>query len=461
MKNIELQDTIIASIMEKGIILFHAYQEFLNPEHFPDAWCRDAWESMERLAGKDKDWKSTLPVYDRSKDKPQWKFFDEFPMDRMMRWLDPLWQDRTSHKDIAQLVAPLLGEYQRLVLLKEIENLKEKAESDMFFESGPAAKEFSDRIQSESYNPFEITHELGTEISSAFSTDLERRMKDRYSAGIPTHLISLNRVIGGLRPSNLIVVGGMTGGGKTAFGVNLIWNALKLGKKVLMISAEMSTYEVMSRLVSLESKVSAEKIIIRPNSLTNKDFGTIHDSLKRFFTKNLFIDDSSMVKVASITRTTHKAQVKMGGLDLVIVDYIQYLKADRNYRSRYEEMTAVTQALKGLAKEFKVPVVAMAQLNRAAHQETPSLKHFQDTSQIEKESDVALILYQVKENDQWVQLLKVDKNRNGRIQTLKVGWNPEIMLFYDLPGGHFEKVQELQDIRNSFGKSEERDDLPF
>ena len=433
MKNAELQDTIIASVMEKGIKLFEAYGEYLKAHHFTDSWCRDAWRAMGALAASDRDWKSTLPVYERSKDKPQWEFFPDLPMDRMVRWLDPIWQVYVSPnpEEVAMVVTPLIDDHQRRVFLKECDNLKVLAETDMFFDPEAASEELLDRIKSESFNPFEVTQELGTELSAKFSTDLEARMKDRSSAGIPTHIYSLNQIIGGLRPSNLITVGGMTGGGKTAFGVNLIWNALKLDKKVLMISAEMSSSEVMSRLASLESGVSAEKIIIRPNSLTEGEFLRIHTAMGRFFTENLFIDDRSLATSSSIGRSTHKAKVKMGGLDLVIVDYLQYLQTDKDYRSRYEEMTVVTKSLKSLAKDFDVPVVAMAQLNRAAHQDTPSLKHFQDTSQIEKESDVSIILYKTKQEGKTVQLLKVDKNRNGRLGALEIGWNPQIMLFFD------------------------------
>lgn len=433
MKHAELQDTIIASVMEKGIKLFEAYQEFLKPDHFQDSWCRDVWNRMKELTGKDQDWKSTMPLYERSKDKPQWEFFPGFPMDRMMKWLDPGWQVYVSSnsQEVAQVVVPLVDDYRRRVFMKECESLRELAETDRFFDPEEASQELLDKIKSESFNPFEVTHELGTELSMKFTADLERKMKDRFSAGIPTHLVSLNRIIGGLRPSNLITIGGMTGGGKTAFGVNLIWNSLKINKKVLMISAEMSSSEVMSRLASLESGVSAEKIIIRPNTLTNEDFSKINSAMSRFFTENLFIDDRSLATSSSINRTAHKAKVKMGGLDLIIVDYLQYLQADKNYRSRYEEMTAVTKSLKALAKDFDVPVVAMAQLNRLAHQDTPSLKHFQDTSQIEKESDVALILYKTEQDGQTVQIVKVDKNRNGRLGILTVGWNPQIMLFYD------------------------------
>ena len=119
--------------------------------------------------------------------------------------------------------------------MKECESLRELAETDRFFDPEEASQELLDKIKSESFNPFEVTHELGTELSMKFTADLERKMKDRFSAGIPTHLVSLNRIIGGLRPSNLITIGGMTGGGKTAFGVNLIWNSLKINKTVVMI----------------------------------------------------------------------------------------------------------------------------------------------------------------------------------------------------------------------------------
>ncbi len=224
-------------------------------------------------------------------------------------------------------------------------------------------------------------------------------------------------------------------------GTSLLWSATKAGSKVLFVSAEMTNQEIMGRLVSLESQVSAEKILIRPRELTQDEQVKIYEATARLSTREFVVDDQ-VTRVDELTRSAKRARLSLHGLDLIIVDYLQYLQPAERRRSRYEEITEVTLAVKKLAKKFNVPVVVMAQLNREAHHSVPSLRHFQDTSQIEKESDIAIILFRTKErktlegfglnpNGGLTQILQVAKNRNGRTGVFEIHWNPELMLFSD------------------------------
>ncbi len=180
--------------------------------------------------------------------------------------------------------------------------------------------------------------------------------------------------------------------------------------------------------------------------------------MSTFFTDDFYVDDEAMVSSSTLARTAHKARMRMSGLDLIIVDYLQQLTTDRQYRNRYEEVTQVTKAVKALAKKFDVPVLALAQLNRAANDDVPSLRHFQDTSQVEKESDVAIILWKSHDNrllkrfgfevgpdGRPIYLLKVDKNRNGPIGVMRVFFNPEIMLWYE--GGAQEIAGDFRGVK--------------
>ncbi len=438
--DITREDEIIASLLAGGRQIFESFEEFINTHHFVDGDCAGALKRMKELRDEGREWGDEKAVYDRREDRPQWALF-EIPLHKKYPWMDPGFQiyQTTDAKMVAEICRPLLEMHRRRLAAKMAHELIEKCETEYKYDPAEGIQEMGDALEANK-TTFEIDHLRADEIAQEFSSDFEERMKNR-SMGISTHIHCLNQTIGGLKPGNLITIGALTAGGKTALGTNLLWSATKAGSKALFVSAEMTHQEIMGRLVSLEALVSAEKILIRPRELTRDEQVKIYEATARLATREFVVDDQ-VIRVDELTRSAKRARLSLHGLDLIIVDYLQYLQPVERRRSRYEEVTEVTLAVKHLAKKFNVPVVVMAQLNREAHHSVPSLRHFQDTSQIEKESDIALILFRTKErktledfglnpNGGLTQILQVAKNRNGRTGVFEIHWNPELMLFSD------------------------------
>jgi replicative DNA helicase len=355
--------------------------------------------------------------------------------------------------------SPILKAYRRRLIMKSASNLFKKASRELVFDPDTAIQGFVQNCYVED-NPF-ASQSVASELVSAYAKDLRIRIEDKDSAGLPTNIASLNRIIGGLRKGNLIVIGGLPGGGKTALGTNILWNLCGAnGRKGLMISAEMTKEEITGRLLSLESKVSAEKILTMPGRLTNKEQEQIRESLSDLAGYDFYIDDTPMPSVTQLPHMAYQAKKQLGGLDFIVIDYIQYLQGDldKNFKSRQEEIAYVTKKIKSLAKSANVPVVAMAQLNREAVKTMPSLSHFQETSQIEKEADIALILAKTskvsllsslgmtpRSDGKPSYLIRVEKNRNGRTGFIEVGFNKEQMFYHEIDAPTIVSYMEEKD----------------
>ena len=269
-------------------------------------------------------------------------------------------------------------------------------------------------------------------LKSAYETICDA-FKSREFPGVPSHLNRLNEVIGGFRKGNLIVIGARPGVGKTAIAVNFTHHLIKRGSKILFISAEMTGEEIATRLISIESGVSADRLINKPNRLHDDDLKHVAAVISQLASTHCLVLDESNVRSDRLFLAAASAEQRMGGLDLVIVDYLQILegKTRQHIHSKADYLGEVTKDLKSLAKKHEVPVVALAQLNRESeNDELPSLRNFADTSQIEKESDVAMILWRKKqEQGSWEYQLRVVKNRNGQTGLIHLQFDEEHMYF--------------------------------
>ena len=252
--------------------------------------------------------------------------------------------------------------------------------------------------------------------------------------GLPNiYLQRLNEVVGGLRRGNLITIGSRPGVGKTAIAVNFTQHLIGADYKVLFVSAEMTKEEIASRMLSIASGVSADLLINKPNHLLQGDLKRVAEVVSDLTATNCFILDEGNVRADRLFVATGSAAQQMGGLDLIVVDYLQILegRSRKHLNSKADYLAEVTKELKRLAKRYNVPVLALAQLNREAEGEKrPSLRNFADTSQIEKESDVAMILWRGKqEHQRWDYQLVVEKNRNGQTGVIRLDFDEQRMYF--------------------------------
>lgn len=227
-------------------------------------------------------------------------------------------------------------------------------------------------------------------------------------SGVPTDLLDLDKKLGGLHPSDLLILAGRPSMGKTALATNIAFNAAKLyreqiddhgnrevldGAKVAFFSLEMSAEQLATRILSTEGEIPSHKI--RTGELSNEEFARMVQVSQELSTVPLFIDDTPALTISAV-RTRCRRLARQHGLGLIVVDYLQLLSGGPGIESRVQEVSAITRGLKALAKELNVPVLALSQLSRAVEQrddKKPQLSDLRESGSIEQDADVVLFVY--------------------------------------------------------------------
>ena len=305
---------------------------------------------------------------------------------------------------------------------------------------------------------------------SAVKQAIEARDRDTDFAGLPTGLIDLDKKIGGLQRSDLIIIAARPSMGKTALATNIAHNIakrfeivqqaegvmLKRGGKVAIFSLEMSAVQLAARILAADSGVPASNI--RNKKLPESDFKKYADAALELAMLPLYIDDTGGLTIAELSIRANRLHRQVGGLDLIVVDYIQLMQGSRKASSRNYEIAEITGGLKTLAKELDIPIIAISQLNRSAdnrEDKRPQLADLRDSGAIEQDADLVIFvdrksyylsrsepdLLEEKEHEQWKQKCNkhhgkaniiIDKNRNGPTGTVRAKFNEELTYFSNL-----------------------------
>lgn len=260
--------------------------------------------------------------------------------------------------------------------------------------------------------------------------------KDLYR-GIPTGIGELDETITGLNRSDLIILAARPGMGKTSFALNIARHAaVTARKKVAFFSLEMSREQLASRLLSTEALVGGTKL--RTGELNEGEWARLIEGGDILSKAPIYLDDNS-----SITVPEMKAKIRrQGGVDLIIIDYLQLMNSAKRIDNRVQEISEITRNLKIMAKELNVPVIALSQLARASERRTehrPVLSDLRDSGSIEQDADIVLFLYREdyyqnengpsEDADRNSGECIVAKNRHGEIKTVPLHWQGEFMRF--------------------------------
>jgi replicative DNA helicase len=251
---------------------------------------------------------------------------------------------------------------------------------------------------------------------------LEKKIlaKGERSRLIRTEVEKLDSTIRGFSPGRLYVVAGRPGMGKSAFAVHCARKASAAGFATRFFTIEMPAREVMERFLSAESGIAASALGADEVDFSEEQIDRITYAAPRIADRPLWIDDRFGRSLTTLTAACRTAK-RRGQLDFVVVDYLQLLKAGGSWSSRQAEMTEISGALKALAIELNVPVLAVAQLNREADEakEGPQLRHLKDSGSIEQDCDVALLLYRESYYSAGTadssSYIIVAKNRSGQV----------------------------------------------
>src|SRR5487761_754430 len=236
--------------------------------------------------------------------------------------------------------------------------------------------------------------------------------------GVPTGYTDLDRLLAGLQPSNLVVVGARPSMGKTAFALGAAVHAALTGVPVLFFSLEMSHLELAQRVLSAEARVDATRM--RNGRLLNTDYTKVTNAISRLSAAPLHIDDNPNVTVMDI-RARARRMKSREGLGLVVVDYLQLMSGRHSAENRQVEISEISRGLKILARELNIPVVALSQLSRTLESRAdkrPMLADLRESGAIEQDADVVMFIsrdevYNPESAERGSAEIIVSKHRSG------------------------------------------------
>ena len=217
--------------------------------------------------------------------------------------------------------------------------------------------------------------------------------------GVPTGLRDLDDRLGGLHQSDLVIIAGRPSMGKTALATNIAFNAatkIQENKKrstVAFFSLEMSSEQLSTRILAEQARIKSNDI--RRGKISDEQFDKFIETSKNISELPLFIDETPAISIAALSNRARRIK-RIYGLDLIVIDYIQLMRAVNTKDGRVQEISEITQGLKALAKELSVPVLALSQLSRAVEQrddKKPQLSDLRESGSIEQDADVVMFVY--------------------------------------------------------------------
>ncbi len=250
--------------------------------------------------------------------------------------------------------------------------------------------------------------------------------------GVPTGFVDLDRLTGGLRPGQLIVLGARPSMGKSALALDIGLHVARMTGPALFVSAEMAALELGTRVLA-GGGVASDRLLA--GRLDDLDFARLETRRAELSGAPLFIDDAAGSTLLAI-RARARRQVVRGGLALLVVDYLQLIGAERRGTRREAEVAEISRGLKALARELHVPVLAVAQLNRAVElraDKRPMLADLRESGQLEQDADLVMLLHRPavydREADPGAAELIIAKHRNGPAGVVRLTWLPHRMSF--------------------------------
>ena len=306
-------------------------------------------------------------------------------------------------------------------------------------------------------------------LRGAVDMAAEAYSRDGGLAGLSTGLMDLDKMLGGLHPSDLIILAARPSMGKSSLALNIAFDAARHyawepqpdgsrktvgGGVVAFFSLEMSAEQLAMRLLGEVSGVSSDRL--RKGEIDASEFGQVRDAALEIQEAPLFIDDTGGISIAQLAARSRRLK-RTSGLDLIVVDYLQLITTGSRNDNRVQEVSEITQGLKALAKELDVPVVALSQLSRQVENredKKPQLADLRESGSIEQDADVVMFIYREayyksrtepregtpehltwqEEMDQIRHLAEViiGKQRHGPIGTVKLHFNENLTKFSNL-----------------------------
>ncbi len=275
-------------------------------------------------------------------------------------------------------------------------------------------------------------------LASSFDRLDELHKRAGGLRGVPTGFSELDFKLAGLQDANLIILAARPGTGKTAMILNIAqYVAVHEKIPVGIFSLEMSKEELVDRLLVSQADIDAWKL--KTGKLTDDDFTRLSEAMGELAEAPLFIDDTPGMNILEMRTKARRLQVEHG-VKLIIVDYLQLADSGRRFDNRVQEVSVISQSLKNLAREIRVPVVACSQLSRAVESRgtrVPELSDLRESGSIEQDADVVMFLYREEQDmrvwgEQIPTKLRISKHRNGPLGEIDLLFRGDRIRFYSV-----------------------------
>ncbi|MEO7222045.1 MAG: replicative DNA helicase [Devosia sp.] len=401
--NIEAEQALLGAIFMNNEAFYRA-SEFLAAEHFFEPVHRDIYDTITKLIRVGK---AATPITVKTYLPEQ--LTPEMPMSRYLARLAVSATTVVNAGDFARIIHDAAIDRGLIAIGQGMAGASYQPDPDVTSAMKIEAAERALYELAERGTTSKGIQQFSSALNAAIAMAAEAYQRDGTLSGISTGLVDLDRMMGGLQKSDLIILAGRPAMGKTALATNIGFHVARAfraqpqddgrlktidGGQVVFFSLEMSAEQLATRIVASEAEISSSDI--RRGRIHESQFTRLVETANAVNAIPLYIDDSGGLSVHQLAARARRLK-RQKGLDLIIIDYIQLLTgSDRRRDNRVQEVTEITTTLKALAKELEVPVIALSQLNRAVESRDdkhPQLADLRESGSIEQDADVVLFVY--------------------------------------------------------------------
>ncbi len=374
----------------------------------------------------------------------------------------------------------------RIIAQKHIQRELIRASTTIIKDSFDDTKDVFELLDDAERNLFEITQQnlnRGFESVGALAIKAQKQLEELAKkteglTGVPTGFTELDRLTSGWQSSDLIILAARPGMGKTAFTLSLAKNAaMDYQRPVALFSLEMSSIQLVQRLISMEAEISSRKL--RNGQLEAHEWQQLHTAVEKLSTVPIYIDDTPAINSFELRAKCRRLKMQHD-IQLVVIDYLQLMSGNIDSKrsgTREQEISSISRALKGMAKELNVPVIALSQLSRAVEtrggEKRPMLSDLRESGAIEQDADIVSFIYRPEYYDitesegmslKGIAEIIIAKHRNGALDTVKLRFIDHFAKFANLDEFDFSSLTDDMDPGDNIitrpSKMNE-DDIPF
>lgn len=310
--------------------------------------------------------------------------------------------------------------------------------------------------------------EMSSLINRALDQIKNAKNKEGHIVGVESGFTALDKITAGWQPSDLVIVAGRPGMGKTSFAMSLARNAaVDYHHPIAIFSCEMSSLQLVTRLISAESEISSEKL--RTGNIQNHELEQINTKIRGLAESKIFIDDTPALSIFELRAKARRLKAQHD-IRLIVIDYLQLMTVGKDNRggNREQEISTISRSLKSIAKELEIPIIALSQLSRSVEtrggDKKPQLSDLRESGAIEQDADMVIFLhrpeyYNLTEDAEGNSTLGkanviISKHRNGQVGEVQVKFIQHLAKFGNLDSGDFSGFG-----MDSFGKLPDNKDF--